>query len=146
MRFFTVIASLGLMVLGSPDAGARQRPTIRYFTATAYSTEGNAANGKWTHPGTAAADRRLIPLNSRIRVYGAGKYSGDYTVEDTGSAIAGNHIDLFMPSTAEAKKFGKQRVKVVILEYGDDHPKPPDPAQKAEAKAENRDKRAKTPN
>ena len=85
-----------------------------------------------------------MPLNSRIRIYGAGKYSGDYTVEDTGAKVDGHHIDVYMPSRAEAIKFGRQRVKVVILTYGDDEAKPPDPQQKAAAKAENRGARAKT--
>ena len=89
-----------------------------------------------------AADRTILPLNSRIRVYGAGRYSGEYTVEDTGGKVDGHHIDLYMPSNAEAKKFGRQRVKVVILEFGDDAAKPPDPQQKADAKAENRSVRA----
>lgn len=111
------------------------RPTIRYFIATAYSIEGTGASGKWSHPGTVAADRNVLPLNTRIRIYGAGEYSGDYTVEDTGAKLDGHHIDLYMPTRAEAKKFGRQRVKVVILKYGDDQPAPPDPAQKAEAKA-----------
>ena len=90
-----------------------------------------------------AADRRILPLNSRIRVYGAGRYSGDYTVEDTGGKVDGHHIDLYMPSRAAAKKFGRQRVKVVVLKYGDDEPSPPDPQQKADAKAVNRSVRAK---
>ena len=90
-----------------------------------------------------AADRDILPLNSRIRIYGAGKYSGDYTVEDTGGKVDGHHIDVYMPSKAEAKKFGRQRVKVVILKYGDDEASTPDPQQKADAKAENRKARAK---
>jgi 3D (Asp-Asp-Asp) domain-containing protein len=104
--------------------------------------EGTGASGKWSHPGTVAADRDVLPINSKIRVYGAGKYSGEYTVEDTGGKVDGHHIDLYMPSRAEAKKFGRQRVKVVILRYGDDEATPPDPQQKAEAKAENRKARA----
>src|ERR1017187_2370199 len=127
-----------------PTSGMRRRPTIRYFIATAYSVEGTGASGKWSHPGTVAADRQVLPLNSRIRVYGAGRYSGDYTVEDTGGKVDGHHIDLYMPRLAEAKKFGRQRVKVVVLKYGDDEVSPPDPQQKAEAKAENRTVRAKT--
>ncbi|MBV8731825.1 MAG: 3D domain-containing protein [Acidobacteriia bacterium] len=117
---------------------APHRHTIRYFIATAYSVEGTGASGKWSHPGTAAADRAVLPLNSRVRVYGAGRYSGEYTVEDTGAKVDGHHLDIYMPSRAEAKKFGRQRVKVVILAYGDDQPRPADPAQKAEAKAVNR--------
>jgi 3D (Asp-Asp-Asp) domain-containing protein len=121
----------------------RRRPTIRYFSATAYSVEGTGASGKWSHPGTVAADRKVLPLNSRIRIYGAGRYSGDYTVEDTGGKVDGHHIDVYMPSQAAAKKFGRQRVKVVVLKYGDDEASPPDPQQKAEAEAVNRKERAK---
>jgi hypothetical protein len=64
-------------------------------------------------------------------------------VEDTGGRVDGHHIDVYMPSQAEAKKFGRQRVKVVVLKYGDDEASPPDPQQKAEAKAVNRRVRAK---
>jgi len=120
-----------------------RRPSIRYFIATAYSVEGTGASGKWPHPGTVAADRKVLPLNSRIRIYGAGRYSGDYIVEDTGGKVDGHHIDVYMPSQAEAKKFGRQRVKVVVLKYGDDEASPPDPQQKANAKAVNRKGRAK---
>jgi 3D (Asp-Asp-Asp) domain-containing protein len=125
-----------------PSSGTRRRPTIRYFIATAYSVEGTGASGKWSHPGTVAADRKVLPLNSRIRIYGAGRYSGEYTVEDTGGKVDGHHIDVYMPSRAEAKKFGRQRVKVLVLKYGDDEASPPDTQQKAEAKAENRSVRA----
>jgi len=144
ISFVTLLISAALTtVSASPPTSARQhRPTVRYFIATAYSVEGTGASGKWSHPGTVAADRTILPLNSRIRVYGAGRYSGEYTVEDTGGKVDGHHIDLYMPSNAEAKKFGRQRVKVVILEFGDDAAKPPDPQQKADAKAENRSVRA----
>ncbi len=125
----------------TPDSTPVRRPTIRYFIATAYSVEGTGASGKWSHPGTVAADRKVLPLNSRIRVYGAGQYSGEYTVEDTGGKVDGHHIDIFMPTTAEAKKFGRQHVRVLILAYGYDVAKKPDPEQKAEAKAENREER-----
>lgn len=118
-----------------------RRPTILYFIATAYSVEGTGASGKWSHPGTVAADRNVLPLNSRIRVYGAGQYSGEYTVEDTGGKVDGHHIDLYMPSRKEAKAFGRQRVRIVVLSYGDDQPQPPDPQQKAVAKADNREAR-----
>jgi 3D (Asp-Asp-Asp) domain-containing protein len=120
---------------------APRRPTILYFIATAYSVEGTGASGKWSHPGTVAADRKVLPLNSRIRVYGAGEYSGEYTVEDTGGKVDGHHIDLYMPSHKEAKAFGRQRVRIVVLSYGDDQPQPPDPQQKADAKADNREAR-----
>jgi len=138
----TVFALMLTAAEPRPPSGKTHRPTIRYFIATAYSVEGTGASGKWSHPGAVAADRAILPLNSRVRVYGAGRYSGDYTVEDTGAKVDGHHIDLYMPSHAEAKKFGRQRVKVVVLQFGDDEPVPPDPQQKAEAKAINRSVRA----
>jgi 3D (Asp-Asp-Asp) domain-containing protein len=125
-----------------PPRHTPRRPTIRYFIATAYSVEGTGASGKWSHPGTVAADRMILPLNSRIRIYGAGRYSGDYTVEDTGGNVDGHHIDVYMPSYAEAKRFGRQRVKVVVLKYGDDEVSQPDPQQKADARAADRMARA----
>src|ERR1700722_9440999 len=125
-----------------PSSGVHRRPTVRYFIATAYSVEGTGASGKWSHPGTVAADRTILPLNSRIRVYGAGRYSGEYTVEDTGGKVDGHHIDVYMPSQAAAKRFGRQRVKVVVLKYGDDEVSPPNPQQKAEARAADRMARA----
>ena len=140
----TIIAAALLMPANAAERvpASHRRPSIRYFIATAYSVEGTGASGKWSHPGTVAADRQILPLNSRIRVYGAGKYSGDYTVEDTGGKVDGHHIDVYMPSRVEAKKFGRQRVKVVVLEYGNDRPSPPDPQQKAEAKSADRQARA----
>ena len=133
------IFALMTPVSASPPAHRKhRRPTIRYFIATAYSVEGVGASGKWSHPGAVAADRKVLPLGTRIRVYGAGRYSGEYTVEDTGAKVDGHHIDLYMPRHVDAKRFGRQRVKVVILKYGDDEVSPPDPQQKAEAKATDR--------
>ena len=64
-------------------------------------------------------------------------------MEDSGAKVGGHHIDVYMPSRAEAKKFGRQRVKVLVLKYGDDEESPLDRQQKAEAKAVNRNARAK---
>ena len=86
--------------------------------ATAHSVEGITAAGTWSRPGTVAADPTVLPLGSRIRVVGAGNYSGEYSVEDTGAKVNGRHIDIYMPTNAEAKQFGKQTVKVYILSTG----------------------------
>src|ERR1700753_2019460 len=91
-----ILSSLLPLASASSPVVTKRRPTIRYFIATAYSVEGAGASGKWSHPGAVAADRRILPLNSRIRVYGAGRYSGDYTVEDTGGEGEGPHIDVYI--------------------------------------------------
>src|SRR5947209_19505165 len=106
------VVVLLLLTCGSlPSYEVHRRPTIRYFVATAYSVEGTGASGKWSHPGTVAADRTVLPLNSRIRIYGAGRYSGDYTVEDTGGTADGRHIERDMPSPRAAPTQGQHRTK-----------------------------------
>jgi 3D (Asp-Asp-Asp) domain-containing protein len=68
-----------------------------------------------TRPGIVAADPKILPLGSRIRVQDAGSYSRVYTVADTGPAVKGREIDIFIPSGDEAKRFGRRRVRVEVL-------------------------------
>lgn len=103
-----------LLITGLAYAGQRMS-----FTATAFSNVGLTTKGNITKPGTAAADPAIIPLGSRVRVTGAGSYSGEYTVTDTGTKIAGRRIDLYIPNRTAAKAFGKKRVRVEILKVGD---------------------------
>jgi 3D (Asp-Asp-Asp) domain-containing protein len=91
--------------------------------ATAHSVDGLTADGTLSRAGTVAADPAILPLNSRIRVEGAGPYSGVYSVEDTGPKVAGRHIDIYMHSLAEARRFGKRTVRVVVLHYGENQRK-----------------------
>jgi 3D (Asp-Asp-Asp) domain-containing protein len=48
----------------------------------------------------------------------AGRYSGVYTVTDTGRDVKGRHIDLFIPREAAAKEFGEKVVLVSVLRWG----------------------------
>jgi 3D (Asp-Asp-Asp) domain-containing protein len=89
------------------------------FTATAYSTKGNTVKGVQTQPGIVAADRRVLPLGSTIRVTAAGKYSGLYVVTDLGTAIVGNRIDIYVSELEDAKAFGRKEVMVELLAPGD---------------------------
>jgi 3D (Asp-Asp-Asp) domain-containing protein len=99
------------------DASVRQGPTP--FVATAYSTKGNTVKGVETQPGIVAADRRILPLGSTIRVTEAGKYSGLYVVTDLGTAIIGNRIDIYVAELEDAKTFGRKEVMVELLKPGD---------------------------
>lgn len=101
-----------------PVARPTPAPQLLPFTATAYSIEGRTASGARAREGIVASDPDVLPLGSRIRVHDAGKYSGEYSVEDTGRAIDGHEIDIYVADDAEAKRFGKQRVRVEVLSYG----------------------------
>src|SRR3954463_3466176 len=88
------------------------------FIATAYSQKGQTASGKITRVGLVAADPAVLPLGTRISVTGAGPYSGEYIVADTGALVKGKHIDIFMPSRSEALRFGKKHVTVQVRRLG----------------------------
>lgn len=87
--------------------------------ATAYAQDSKpTASGTIPHRGIVAADPAILPLGSAIRIAGAGRYSGQYTVTETGAKVNGRHIDIYMPSAAEAKRFGKKMVRVQVLDVG----------------------------
>jgi 3D (Asp-Asp-Asp) domain-containing protein len=81
------------------------------FTATAYCLKGRTALGHGVRRGVIAADPRILRLGSRINL-GAGSYSGEYLVSDTGGAVKGRKIDIWMPSCAEARRFGRRTVSI----------------------------------
>ena len=114
-----------------PDAGTTLPPTVgksgaetaipaaapERYTATAYSLYGRTASGANVRRGLIAADHRVLPLGTRVRLE-AGSYSGEYLVADRGSAVRGRLIDIWMPSTREAMRFGRRSVKLTVLSYG----------------------------
>lgn len=104
--------------VATPAPTPSPTPARQAFEATAYSIKGKTASGAPARSGVVAADPRLLPLGSRIRVYGAEQYSGEYTVTDTGRTIKGREIDIFIPDAGEARRFGRRQVEVEVLELG----------------------------
>lgn len=91
-----------------------------YVTATAYTASCNGCTGV-TATGinlkanpdvkVVAVDPSVIPLGSKVWVEGYG-----YAIAgDTGGAIKGNKIDLFMASKSQAYDFGRKKVRVKVL-------------------------------
>lgn len=95
-------------------AGAREAQS---FVATAYSLMGRTASGRRVSKGIIAADPNLLPLGTRVRLE-AGAYSGEYVVADTGGAVRGRKIDVWVPTSSEACRFGRRKIKLTILSYG----------------------------
>ncbi len=75
------------------------------FHATAYCLKGRTASGEFTRPGVIAADPRVLPLGTVVHIR-AGRYTGQYTVLDTGARIKGRTIDIYFSSYKEAVAFG----------------------------------------
>lgn len=81
------------------------------FSATAYCLQGKTAMGHGVRRGIIAADPRVLKLGSRVTI-SAGAWSGTYLVSDTGGAIKGKKIDIWVPGCAEARKFGRRTVQI----------------------------------
>ena len=68
------------------------------FFVTGYVLQGYTATGTYVHPGTCAVDPRVIPLGSYITISGLGTCHA----EDTGGAIVGYRIDMWVSTVAHA--------------------------------------------
>jgi 3D (Asp-Asp-Asp) domain-containing protein len=80
--------------------------------AVAYHLPGRTASGLPVGIGVIAVDPTVIPLGTRVFVPGYGAA----VAADVGSAIKGNIIDLWMPSTAAAQAWGRRTVTITV--YG----------------------------
>jgi len=85
----------------------------RYMIASAYTYTGyRTATGKIPAVGMVAVDPKVISLGTKLYVEGYG-----YAVAaDTGGAIKGDRIDLFMEERTQCLNWGIRTVKVYILE------------------------------
>lgn len=96
--------------------------TLTAYTAGVESTGktpddpayGITSSGKKAKEGrTIAVDPNVIPIGTQVYIEGIGVR----TAEDTGSAIKGAKIDVFMNDVNEALEFGvKKNVKVYVME------------------------------
>ncbi|MCW1929490.1 G5 and 3D domain-containing protein [Bhargavaea beijingensis] len=91
-----------------------------YVTATSYTASCNGCSGITAtginlkaNPGAKviAVDPSVIPLGSKVWVEGY----GTAIAGDTGGAIKGNKIDIFVPTKDQAYSFGRKKVKIKIL-------------------------------
>jgi 3D (Asp-Asp-Asp) domain-containing protein len=97
-----------------PAPGLRLR-----FKATAYCKGETTASGAAVRTGIAASDPAILPVGSVVQVdLSDAKYSGIYTIMDTGPAVQGRMIDIYMWSCHEALRFGQRDVQVRVLRLG----------------------------
>ncbi|MDQ1143350.1 uncharacterized protein YabE (DUF348 family) [Bacillus sp. SORGH_AS 510] len=92
-----------------------------YVSSTAYTANCNGCSGRTAtglnlraNPNMKiiAVDPRIIPLGTKVYVEGYG-----YAVAaDTGGAIKGYKIDVFMPSNQDCYRWGRKKVKIRILQ------------------------------
>jgi 3D (Asp-Asp-Asp) domain-containing protein len=97
-----------------PTPGARLT-----FTARAYCKGDVTASGVAPQTGIAAADPALLPVGSVIQIGSlATEHDGVYTILDTGPAVRGREIDVYMWSCNKALEFGRHTIHVTVLRLG----------------------------
>jgi len=85
-----------------------QRLTV---SATCYCLTGSTASGLPVGPGIMATDPTVIPLGTRANVPGY----GNAVAADTGSAVKGLTIDLWVADCKKASAYGRQTLTITIL-------------------------------
>jgi 3D (Asp-Asp-Asp) domain-containing protein len=78
------------------------------FTVTCYDLQGRTASGAYTSSETVAVDPSVIPLGTTIYIQGV----GSRVAQDTGSAIKGYRLDIWMPTYADCANWGVQQRQV----------------------------------
>jgi 3D (Asp-Asp-Asp) domain-containing protein len=64
--------------------------------------------------GVVAADWRVFPPGTRLFIPGY----GEAVVEDRGGMVKGYHLDLFVESVQEARRWGVKEIPVYVIEKG----------------------------
>ncbi len=100
---------------GAQTTISRGGQTIQFkraylMRASAYSGGGSTATGHDVHWGVIAVDPKVIPLGSQLYVEGY----GEAVALDTGGAIKGNRVDLYMNTEEAAQSWGVRSVIVYV--------------------------------
>jgi 3D (Asp-Asp-Asp) domain-containing protein len=98
----------------TPQPGARL-----HFSATAYCKGETTASGVTVRTGIAAADPTLLPVGTVVRLdMPDSRYDGIWTIMDTGPAVQGRIVDLYLWSCHEALRFGRRPIELTVLRLG----------------------------
>jgi 3D (Asp-Asp-Asp) domain-containing protein/peptidoglycan hydrolase CwlO-like protein len=94
----------------SPQAPVARTGKTLTVVATAYTIRGTTATGIPTGPGIVAVDPTVIPLGTRMTIPGY----GEAVAADTGGAIKGLRIDVWVASAAEAAQWQWKTVTITL--------------------------------
>lgn len=99
----------GRSPIGAAEGGIRRGGSLGRFEATCYAL--TPKKGGQGGPGSIAVDPRVIPLGTKLWVegYGAG------AARDTGGAIKGRRVDVWLSTDAACLKWGRRMVEVRVV-------------------------------
>jgi 3D (Asp-Asp-Asp) domain-containing protein len=81
--------------------------SVSMYTCVELGGCNRTALGLWPYEGVVAVDPRLIPLGSMVWIEGL----GTFLAADTGSAVRGTHIDVYVTDYARARQWGVRHVQ-----------------------------------
>ncbi|MET0398734.1 MAG: 3D domain-containing protein [Longimicrobiaceae bacterium] len=91
------------------------------MSSTMYCLKGRTRTGIRTRDGVAAADPEFLPLGSVVRLSSReGRPLGVFVVMDTGGAVKGRKIDIYVDDCDEARRWGRRQVTAEVLDLGRD--------------------------
>jgi len=101
-----------LTPVGTPEPSPAPSQGGRTLTvsSTGYSLSGHTSTGIPVGWGVVAVDPTVIPLGTRLTIPGY----GDGVAADTGSAVRGADIDLWFPTLAQARAWGRRTVTITL--------------------------------
>lgn len=107
------VIAMGTITTASRAGKSFSFREARIMEATAYTHTGNRTfTGVYPQVGMVAVDPKVIPLGQRLYIEGY----GFAVARDTGGAIKGDRIDVFLETRQEALRWGRRQVKVYVLE------------------------------
>jgi cystine transport system substrate-binding protein len=93
----------------APTAAPSGGRTIT-VSSTGYSLSGHTATGLPVGWGVVAVDPSVIPLGTKLTIPGY----GEAVAADTGGAVRGYDIDLWFPTLAQARAWGRRTVTITL--------------------------------
>jgi len=104
---FGFALGIGGSAFGQPQAPQAYRMRV---DVVAYSLPGSTALGVPVRRGVVAVDPQLIPLGTKLHVPGY----GPGLAADVGYAIKGKLIDVWFPTMAKARQWGRRTVTITV--------------------------------
>ena len=111
----------GALVRGAAADWAIHRDSPLHYgipvpvSLTAYCLKGLTRRDRYVRQGIVASDPKIFPLARYLEIYVGRTDFGRFLIDDTGGKIKGNRLDIWTPTCAEARLFGRQRGTAVLV-------------------------------
>jgi 3D (Asp-Asp-Asp) domain-containing protein len=108
-----MLAASTLMPLEAEKPPQSEMTPLGEYEVTAYAEDTITATGTVPRPyKTVAVDPSVIPLGTVLYIEGI----GEVVAEDTGGAVQGHILDLYLPGTeADTAEWGRQKKEVWLV-------------------------------